>query len=85
MTLLTIRQSGGANIVSIPKSILKMLGLHAGSPLDLSVEDHRIVLTPVSREPSLETLLQGSPKERLALTQADREWVNEQSAGKEEI
>ncbi len=85
MTLLTIRQSGGANIVSIPKSILKMLGLHPGSPLDLSVEDHRIVLTPISQETSLESLLQGSPKERLALTEEDREWVNEKAAGKEEI
>lgn len=86
MTLLTIRQSGGANIVSIPKSILKMLGLHTGSSLDLSVEDHKIVLTPISEQsPSLEMLLQGSPKEHLALTKADEEWINEQPAGKEEI
>ncbi|HLF66491.1 MAG TPA: AbrB/MazE/SpoVT family DNA-binding domain-containing protein [Gammaproteobacteria bacterium] len=86
MTLLTIRQSGGANIVSIPKSILKVLGLHPGSPLDLSIEDHKIILTPIpEQQPSLAALLQGSPKERLTLTMADKEWINEEAAGKEEI
>lgn len=86
MTHLTIRQSGGANIVSIPKSILKMLELHPGSSLDLSVEDRKIVLTPVSeKQLSLEALLEGSPKEHLALTQADEQWLNELPAGKEEI
>lgn len=42
MSHLAIRQSGGANIVSIPKAILKTLGLHVGSTLDLSIVDCKI-------------------------------------------
>jgi antitoxin ChpS len=54
MSTVAIRQSGGANIVSIPKSVLKALNLHPGSSLDLSIRDNTIVLTPVSEETSLE-------------------------------
>lgn len=35
MTSVTLRQSGGANIVSIPKAILNTLGLQVGSKLVL--------------------------------------------------
>jgi AbrB family looped-hinge helix DNA binding protein len=79
-----IRQSGGANIVSIPKAILKTLDLHPGSSLELSIVDHKIVLTPSNQDPTLEFLLEGSPKNRLALTEEDTLWLQEKSKGKEE-
>ena len=83
MTKISIRQSGGANIVSIPKAILSMLDLHVGSSLDLRVEDNRIVLTPTAQEPTLEELLAGSPKNNLALTDDDKEWLEDAPIGKE--
>ena len=85
MTQLAIRQSGGANIISIPKAILKTLDLKVGSTLNLSIEDSRIVLTPAVKEPSLEELLAGSPRESLRLTGEDRDWLTEAPAGKEVI
>lgn len=83
MTAISIRQSGGSNIVSIPKAILKTLGLHAGSKLDLAVENNKIVLTPVQEETSLEELLLGSPKGCFKVTEEDEEWVNMKPVGKE--
>ncbi len=83
MTYLAIRQSGGANIVSIPKAILKALGLHVGSTLDLSIEDSKIILTPVAELQTLEDLLKGSPQKKLHLTSEDREWLEEPSVGEE--
>lgn len=83
MTQIAIRQSGGANIVSIPKAILSTLGLHVGSHLNLSIENNRIVLTPASEEQTLEELLAGSPKENLAMTEEDKEWLSDSSKGKE--
>jgi len=83
MSTVAMRQSGGANIVSIPKSVLEALNLHPGSSLDLSIRDNAIVLTPVSEEPSLESILFGSPKERLKMTEEDRRWINQSSIGKE--
>lgn len=83
MTSVAIRQSGGANIVSIPKAIVKTLGLHTGSKLDLTIKDNQIVLTPIEEEITLESLLAGSPKECFKMTEEDSEWLNMPSAGKE--
>ena len=83
MTAIAVRQSGGANIVSIPKAIVKTLGLHVGSKLDLTIEDNKIVLTPIKEDTSLEVLLAGSPKECFRVTVEDREWIDAKPAGKE--
>jgi len=77
MTQISIRQSGDANILSIPKATLSLLDLHVGSCLDLRVEDNCIVLTPPSHEPTLEALLAGSPKKNLGLTDDDKEWLQD--------
>ena len=82
MTSIAVRQSGGANIVSIPKAIVKLLGLHVGSKLDLTIEDSRIILTPCDEAVTLETLLEGSPKKCFKITEEDREWIDA-TAGKE--
>ncbi|OKP00272.1 AbrB/MazE/SpoVT family DNA-binding domain-containing protein [Xenorhabdus eapokensis] len=85
MTVVVIRQSGGANIVSVPKAILKALNLHTGSKLDLSIQNNKIVLTPIEEELTLELLLAGSPKECFTVTDEDREWINANPVGKEVI
>jgi antitoxin ChpS len=83
MIAITVRQSGGANIVSIPKAIVKTLGLQVGSKLDMSIKDNKIVLTPIEEELSLEALLAGSPKDCFKVTEEDREWINAKPTGKE--
>ena len=85
MTRLTIRKSGGANIISIPKAVLKTLGLHTDSIVELSLENNKIVLTPLNEKMTLEDVLAGSPKKRLALKEEDTEWMNTRSVGKEEF
>jgi AbrB family looped-hinge helix DNA binding protein len=86
MTQLAIRQSGGANIVSIPKAVLKSLGLGTGSSLDLSIENDKIVLTPVrDKTLTLESLLAGSPADKLALNQDDKDWLNASPVGREAL
>lgn len=83
MTTVTVRQSGGAEIVSIPKAIGKALGLHVGSELNLSIVDNRIVLDPVVKKTSLEELLADSPRENFSITEEDREWIDTKPVGKE--
>jgi len=84
MSSVSVRQSGGANIVSIPKAIVKTLGLEVGSKLDLSIKDNSIVLTPIESESlSLEELLAGSPKSSFKITEEDREWLDAAPVGKE--
>ena len=83
MNALAIRQSGGANIISIPRAILKILGLHVGSKLELSVVDSKIVLTPVEKKLTLEDLLKETSKETMERTAEDHEWLNAKPTGKE--
>lgn len=85
MTRLFIRQSGGANIVSIPRAILKSLNLGVGASLELSVKNAQIILTPVKEpEVSLVDLLANSPKKKLHASSEDQEWLNSHNLGKEE-
>ena len=83
MTAISVRQSGGANIVSIPKKIVETLGLAVGSKLDLTIQDNKIVLTPIEDEPTLQELLDGSPRECFTVTDEDRTWINATPVGKE--
>ena len=83
MTSVVIRQSGGANIVSIPKAIVSTLNLHIGSKLDLSIRDNTIVLTPVYDTLTLEELLAGCSNENFVITNEDREWLDTKPVGKE--
>ena len=83
MTQVAIRQSGGANIISIPKVILRTLALDTGSSLDLSIEGNKIILTPIKQSLTLEAVLAGSPKSALRLTEEDQQWLNDSPVGKE--
>ena len=83
MTSVAIRQSGGANIISIPKAIVKTLGLQTGSKFAISIEEQNIVLTPIEEELTLEELLANSPQESFALLDEDREWLDMKPSGKE--
>ena len=46
-----IRKLGNSSGVIIPKSMLAEIGIAAGDPVDLSLEDGRIAITPVKRRP----------------------------------
>lgn len=83
MTRLAIRKSGGASIISLPRTVLKIVGLDIGSELELTLEDNRIILTPVGKAFTLDELLAGSPKGKLTLSDEDKEWVEQKPRGKE--
>jgi len=83
MTQVVIRQSGGASIISIPKVILRTLELDSGASLDLSIEDSKIILTPIKESLTLEEVLEGSPKFAMRRVEEDQLWLNSQSVGKE--
>ena len=46
-----IRKLGNSSGVIIPKSMLAEIGVAAGDPVDLSLEDGHITITPVKRRP----------------------------------
>ncbi|MEY8768793.1 AbrB/MazE/SpoVT family DNA-binding domain-containing protein [Francisella philomiragia] len=83
MTTLTIRRTGNANTVSIPKKILKILNLHVGDELDIVVKNNEIVLKPHTSELTLESLLEQSDKNSFKIIKEDEEWINTKSKGLE--
>ena len=46
-----VRKLGNSSGVIIPKPILSQLGVEAGDDLELSLDENRIVLAPVKRDP----------------------------------
>jgi antitoxin MazE len=47
----TVRKVGNSSGVIIPKSMLSEIGLAAGDPVDLTLDDGRIAIAPVKRRP----------------------------------
>lgn len=84
MTTLTIRKSGNAQIISLPKLLLEQMGVGIGDRLNAILQDGKIILEPsVDDElPSLEDLFAGVTPEMFQ-TEEDIEWLEMPSVGKE--
>jgi len=87
MSIATLRTWGGAVAVSLPKKVLAMLELKAGSEVEVKVQDGKIVLSPARARFSLAQL----EKEQRALERkvgarvVDREWLGDRPLGREEL
>jgi antitoxin MazE len=46
-----VRKLGNSSGVIIPKSLLAEIGMTVGDPIDMTLEEGRIVLIPVKRRP----------------------------------
>jgi len=87
VTTSTLRTWGGAIAVSLPKKILGLLGLKAGSEVEVKVENGKIVLLPAQPRFSLEQL----EKEQQALERklggplGDSRWLQGGPQGRESL
>lgn len=83
MSRVTIRKSGNANIISLPKVLLEQMGAKAGDNLQVTFEDGKIILERPRKElPTLEWLLEGITPETYN-TEEDNEWMNMRPRGEE--
>ena len=55
----TLRAVGGSVSVTLPRQMLRALGLAAGAPVAVTVEGGRLVLTPARPRYALDELLAG--------------------------
>ena len=76
MATLTIRRSGNAAGINIPKKILKLLNLHIGDELDLDIQKDKIILKPHHEDLTLEQLLSDSDKDSFKVTPEDKQWLS---------
>jgi antitoxin ChpS len=72
--------------VAVPKKILSLVDLKAGSQVRIGVENGRGVFEPQTKPGyTLAELLGKSSREALKPSREDREWLNGAPAGKEAI
>ena len=74
-----IRRQGGAAIITLPPTLLKLLHLEVGAQLELDVVDGQLIARPVvpstRKRYSLAELLEGA--EEIEALNAETAWVRE--------
>ena len=84
--MLTIRKNGGTSVVSLPRAVLRALGVDNGDQLAYEISGHSLKLTPV-KEPALtcEELFKGVKDGEYSPLPEDKVWLDEPPTGKEII
>ena len=77
----TLRTVGGSVVMAIPKRILELVQLHAGSRVNIDVQEGRLIIIPerAKRYTLSQLLAQCDPS--LPLSAEEGEWVNAPAAG----
>jgi antitoxin ChpS len=84
MATVALRTLGGSVVMVVPKQILSMLNLGAGSRVDINVENGRLIVEPkVKPSYTLAELLAQCTESNMAMTDEDREWLNARPVGQE--
>ena len=78
-----IRKWGNSSAVRLPKALMEQLGLDAGSTLAVEIRDGALVMRPSG--PTLDEMLATCTPEKMALTEEDRQWLDSDPVGNEEI
>ena len=84
MATATLRAVGGSVVMAIPKRILELLNLHAGSQVSVDVHGGQLVIVPKTRPRySLGELLAQCDFSQ-PISQEEREWLDSPSVGLED-
>jgi antitoxin ChpS len=88
MPVTTLRASGGAVIMSMPKKLLEMVDLRAGSKVEVGVKGDALVVNRVRQSKpryTLEELLSKCGRNAFRKSRADSDWLADRPVGKEAI
>ena len=88
MPVTTLRASGGAVIMSMPKKLLEMVDLRAGSKVEVGVKGDALVVNRVRQSKpryTLEEVLSQCGRNAFRKSCADADWLADPPAGKEAI
>jgi len=80
----TLRNLGGSVVMAVPKKILSLARLDAGSTVDVSVENGRLIVQPREKpQYTLAELLSRCRRSDLAPQRKERSWLRGSAAGRE--
>lgn len=84
MKSITLRNLGGSVVMAVPKKILDLVHLEAGSTVDLSVRDGRLIVAPRKKPRyTLAELLSRCRPLDLAPRRKDGRWLRGGPVGRE--
>jgi antitoxin ChpS len=84
MSSVTLRNLGGSVVLAVPKKILSLVDLHAGSQVEISVEKGRVVVEPKPKPHyTLTELLAKCRRTDILDRRRDRAWLDSPPVGKE--
>ena len=84
MPTATLRTVGGSVVMAIPKHLLELVHLQAGSMVDIDVQQGRLIVAPQKKKryKLSELLAQCDPV--LPITAEEREWLDAGAVGLED-
>jgi antitoxin ChpS len=86
MATAILRKLGGSVVMTVPRKVLALVDLDAGSEVKLSVESGRLVVSPQGKPKyRLADLLRASRGKKRPLAAEDLRWLNDGPVGKELI
>ncbi|MBK8815029.1 MAG: antitoxin [Methylococcaceae bacterium] len=83
MPTATLRTVGGSIVIAIPKRLLEMVQLQAGSKVDINVEQGHLVVIPQKKRRYMLSDLLAQCDHSLPLTVEEQEWLETPAVGLE--
>ena len=84
MPTATLRTVGGSVVMAIPKHLLELVHLQAGSMVDIEVQQGRLIVAPQKRKRYKLSELMGQCDPALPMTAEEREWLDAGAVGLED-
>jgi len=88
MPVTTLRASGGAVVMSVPKKLLEIVNLQVGSKVEIGVKVNALVVNPARQSKpryTLEEVLSQCGRNAFRKTSVDSDWLADRPVGKEAI
>ena len=84
MPTATLRTVGGSVVMAIPKHLLELVHLQAGSMVDIDVQQGRLIVAPQKKKRYKLSDLLAQCDPTLPITAEEREWLDTGAVGHEE-
>lgn len=84
MPTATLRTVGGSVVMAIPKRLLELVHLQAGSTVDIDVQQGRLIVVPQKKKRCTLAELLGQCDPALPITAEEQEWLGAGAVGLED-
>ncbi|MES2946742.1 MAG: AbrB/MazE/SpoVT family DNA-binding domain-containing protein [Pseudomonadota bacterium] len=84
MPAATLRTVGGSVVMAIPKSLLEMAHLQAGSKVDIDFQKGRLIVVPQKKKQYKRADLLAQCKPEMPVTAEERDWLDAPAVGLED-